>query len=208
MFCKNCGAELKENAVVCLNCGVAVGDGDKFCPNCGAKPDPLASICVACGHQLKPVKGTVGGKKVAENVDYGTGFVGAIKTCFHKYVDFSGRARRSEYWWFYLLGVIASIPMMIGYVTMTENHPFYDDYGLYTPDEFYVGLVFYILGWIVDLALFLPSLAVLVRRLHDTGKSGWLWLIALIPIIGFIILLVFLVQDSDPNSNDYGECPK
>ena len=201
MFCKNCGAELKENAVVCLNCGVAVGDGDKFCPNCGAKPDPLASICVACGHQLK--KGAVGGKKVAENVDYGTGFVGAIKTCFHKYVDFSGRARRSEYWWFYFLNVIISAFMIVGMIVMAENQ------GSYWKDEwYYVGLVFFISSLIACLATALPGLAVFVRRMHDIGKSGWLFLIGIIPYIGFIILIILLVQDSEPNSNKYGECPK
>ena len=48
MYCKNCGAELNENAVVCTKCGVLVGEGNKFCPNCGAEPDPLAAICVKC----------------------------------------------------------------------------------------------------------------------------------------------------------------
>lgn len=56
MYCKNCGTELNENAVVCTKCGVLVGDGNKFCPNCGAEPDPLAVICVKCGYELKPLK--------------------------------------------------------------------------------------------------------------------------------------------------------
>jgi uncharacterized membrane protein YhaH (DUF805 family) len=68
------------------------------------------------------------------------------------------------------------------------------------------GLV--VLYWLYGLALFLPGLTVAVRRLHDTNRSGWWVLIGLIPFIGFIVLLVFLVQDSDPGTNQYGPSPK
>ncbi len=64
------------------------------------------------------------------------------------------------------------------------------------------------LGGIYSLAVLIPSLAVGVRRLHDTGRSGWWLLIALIPLIGFIVLLVFMVSDSDSAANEYGENPK
>ncbi len=110
-----------------------------------------------------------------------------------KYAEFGGRARRKEYWMFALFNIIFSIVAMIldnilG--TTMENAA----YGL-----------FYIL---YGLAVLIPALAVSVRRLHDVGKSGWMILIALIPIIGGIWLLVLMVTDSNPGENKYGPNPK
>jgi uncharacterized membrane protein YhaH (DUF805 family) len=65
-----------------------------------------------------------------------------------------------------------------------------------------------ILGGIYSLAMLIPGIAVTVRRLHDTGRSGWWVLVALIPVLGFIALLVFMVLDSQPGSNEYGPNPK
>lgn len=113
-------------------------------------------------------------------------FGDAVKTCLGKYVDFSGRARRSEYWWFFLFNVLVGV---VGYVI---------DAALGTYPLFYA---------LVALALFLPGLAAAVRRLHDTGRSGWWYLIALVPCIGFIVFIVFAVQDSGPD-NQYGPNPK
>ena len=113
-------------------------------------------------------------------------FADSIRTVFSKYVDFSGRARRSEYWWFYLLYVIVAI--VIAAIDAAIKNP--------------------ILLVLVVLAFLLPTLAVTVRRLHDTGKSGWMILIGIIPLVGGIILLVFLCQDSQPGQNAYGPSPK
>lgn len=110
-----------------------------------------------------------------------------------KYAVFNGRARRKEYWYYTLFNLIISVVLAVidsvtgGFSTTTG-----------------IGL----LGGIYGLAVLIPSLAVLVRRLHDTERSGWWLLIALIPIIGPLVLLVFLVQDSKPGQNQYGENPK
>ncbi|MGL1956800.1 MAG: DUF805 domain-containing protein [Colwellia sp.] len=104
-------------------------------------------------------------------------FIGALK----QYADFNGRARRTEYWMFILIYIIISVILAV------------------------LGLD--ILSMIVGLALLVPSISIATRRLHDTGRCGWWQLIALIPIIGFIVLLVFLVQDSH-DANDYGSNPK
>ena len=117
-------------------------------------------------------------------------FVDAIKTVLSKYVTFSGRARRSEYWFWVLAFVIASL--IAGLV----------DSSLGT-DPGRVGLV----AGLLTLAAFLPNLAVTVRRLHDTSRSGWWVLIGLIPLIGTIVLLVFAAQDSH-GDNAYGPSPK
>ena len=119
-------------------------------------------------------------------------FQDAVRTCLQKkYVDFSGRARRSEYWYFFLFTIIVSI--VAGII----------DGILGTRSSNGTGLV----GAIASLALLLPTLGVGVRRLHDTGRSGWWLLIGLIPLIGAIVLLVFFVQDSHPD-NQYGPNPK
>lgn len=108
-------------------------------------------------------------------------FLGAYK----KYADFTGRARRQEYWMFILFYFIVSI--ILGIV------------------DGVLGIQ--ILGLLFSLASLVPSLAIGARRLHDTGRSGWWQLLYLIPLIGLIIMIVFLVQDSHPD-NEYGPNPK
>jgi len=116
-------------------------------------------------------------------------FLEALK----KYAVFSGRARRKEYWFFALFYILFAIA--IGFV----------DGLLGTVDPMSgIGT----LGLIYSLAMLIPSLAVTVRRLHDTDRSGWMLLIALIPLIGAIVLLVFMVFDSTPGQNRFGPNPK
>ena len=104
-----------------------------------------------------------------------------------KYAVFSGRARRKEYWMFALFNCI--IAFVIGFIEGFGGSP---------------GIV----GMLYSLAVLIPSIAVSVRRLHDTDRSGWWCLIALVPLIGTIVLLVFVVQDSKPGENQYGPNPK
>ena len=119
-------------------------------------------------------------------------------TVIKNYVGFKGRARRKEYWMFILFNMIFMIAALIldNMLGTTQNGVVYGDigygpiYGLYT------------------LAVFLPALAVLVRRLHDIGKSGWMILITLIPIIGAIWLFVLLVTEGELTRNKYGSNPK
>jgi uncharacterized membrane protein YhaH (DUF805 family) len=110
-----------------------------------------------------------------------------------QYADFSGRARRKEYWMFALFNVIfiASAMVLDNVLGVTIGElPYGVFYFLYT------------------LAVLIPGLAVYVRRLHDIGKSGWMILIAIIPIIGPIWLLVLTLTDSNPGENQYGPNPK
>jgi uncharacterized membrane protein YhaH (DUF805 family) len=114
------------------------------------------------------------------------GFVDAIKSGFNNYVNFQGRARRSEYWFWvlftFLLSIVASIIDGV--------------------------LGIYLLAGLAMLATILPSIAVGVRRLHDTGRSGFWLFIALIPLVGAIVLIIFYVSDSQPGANKYGPNPK
>jgi uncharacterized membrane protein YhaH (DUF805 family) len=109
-----------------------------------------------------------------------------------KYAVFSGRARRKEYWYFFLFNIIVSIILLaIDVATGSLS------------SEAGAGL------WqgIYMLAVLIPYIAVSVRRVHDTNRSGWWLLIGLIPLIG-IVLLVFMVQDSKPAENQFGSNPK
>jgi uncharacterized membrane protein YhaH (DUF805 family) len=108
----------------------------------------------------------------APAMDFGT----AIKTCFNKYADFSGRATRAEYWWFALFTFIVTL--------LTCLIP--------------------IIGWLVSVALLIPGLAVSWRRLHDIGRAGGWYFICFIPLVGSIILLVWDCTKSEPRDNRFG----
>ena len=122
-------------------------------------------------------------------------FAEAIKSVYSHYATFDGRSRRSEYWYFALFVFIAYV---VG-VVLTK--------ALGSIAEF-LGTLAGIAIALFWLATLVPSIAVGVRRLHDTGRSGWWLLIGLIPIVGSIVLIVFYVQDSQPGTNDYGLSPK
>jgi uncharacterized membrane protein YhaH (DUF805 family) len=95
----------------------------------------------------------------------------SIRTCFAKYADFSGNASRSEYWWFF--GFVVVVSVLLSKVSVIA------------------GLVF-------SLATLLPSLSAGTRRLHDTGRSGWWQLVCIVPLIGLVVIVLLLVQESRP----------
>lgn len=108
-------------------------------------------------------------------------FLDALK----KYADFSGRSRRSEYWYFVLFNFLISL--VAGFIDG--------------------AIGFQVLGLIVSLALFIPGIAVSVRRLHDVGRSGW-WLLIALTGIGIIVLIVWHATDGEPGKNKWGHNPK
>lgn len=110
-----------------------------------------------------------------------------------KYAVFGGRARRKEYWYFVLFNIIISI-VLTGIDGVTGSFSAQTGMGL--------------LSGIYSLAVLIPCIAVSVRRLHDTDRSGWWLFIVLVPLVGAIVLLVFAVQDSKPGANQFGDNPK
>jgi len=100
-------------------------------------------------------------------------FQESVTVCFRKYTDFSGRATRSEYWWFFLFIIVVSLAT--SYVSSA-------------------------LSGLFSLATLLPSIAAAARRLHDTNRSGWWQLIVLVPVVGIIVLIVFLAQEGKADS--------
>ncbi len=117
---------------------------------------------------------------------------------FKKYAVFTGRARRAEYWYFVLFNAIISI--ILGILGKAI--------GVFNVTIGTFGSEMNILSIIYGLAVLLPGLAVAIRRLHDVGKSGWMILINLIPLIGQIWILILMIRDSDPEENEYGPNPK
>ena len=107
-------------------------------------------------------------------------FVDSIKICFNKYADFNGRAKRPEFWWFTLFLFLANLVL---------------------------GMLGDMISMLFSLATLLPSLSVGARRLHDTNRSGWWQLLWLIPVIGWIVMIVFLVQEGEAGDNRFGNAP-
>ena len=107
-------------------------------------------------------------------------FTDSIKLCFAKFADFNGRAKRPEFWWFALFCFIGALLLEVA--------------GSYV-------------SWIFSLATLVPSLAVGARRLHDMNKSGWMQLLWLIPILGWIYLIYVLAQPGEAGDNQFGAPP-
>ena len=107
--------------------------------------------------------------------------------CFKKYAEFSGRARRKEYWMFILFNMLVAFGVNIVDAVLGMEGVLAAGYSL---------------------AALIPAWAVFTRRMHDIGKSGWWWLIGLVPIVGAIVQLVFMCKDSQPGDNAYGPNPK
>lgn len=114
-------------------------------------------------------------------------FSEAVQTCLLKYAILKGRAGRAEFWWFNLLGGLITLSVVI---TKVFSHT--------------AGTVIF---WVCAIPLLLPSIAVGTRRLHDTGRSGWHFLWAAVPLVGGLVMLVYLTQPSDPRSNRFGPMP-
>src|SRR5574344_762296 len=135
----------------------------------------------------------------------------AINKCFRGYFDFDGRARRSEYWYWQLFYILLFLLLIVIYMLIIE-----------LADNKYI--IYFIKGlcWLCYIGILIPDLAVLVRRLHDTGKSGWLLVIPYVALLLLwgtfisyyiyvvlnILIFIVLIKDSDCDENYYGDSPK
>ena len=171
--------------MTCKYCGEVLAENAKFCTHCGARQtsEPAASV-------LNPVhthQDNCGHREEIPVYDghvvgsaQRVGFLEAVKLAFIHYADFKGRSRRSEYWWFTLFNIIVT-----GIISAA------------VPDY----------SWIWSLIVLVPGIALVVRRLHDVGKSGWFYLWILLPLFGSIIILIQMLKDSAPD-NRWGPNPK
>lgn len=194
MFCNNCGSQIPDNSAFCPACGNTLAQ-----PN--ANPDPAPQYqqpqYQAPQYQAPQYQQPQYQAPQYQQPQYQpypqqpqyqqpwgepkpqVGFGEAIKLFFSNYANFSGRSRRSEYWYATLFNFLMSL--IIGSIP-------------------YVGTI-----W--ALVVFIPSLAVCARRLHDIGKSGWWYLLNFIPLVGSIILIVWFCKDST-EANQWGPNPK
>jgi len=166
------------NAAYCPQCGAAVGTG------VSASSNEQNSNPFAVGAQASEYSG----RNYDPNVPEIPGFVGAIAICFKKYCCFKGRASRSEYWYWTLFLVLVNVVLRI--------------VGKSAPD------VATTISALWGLVIFLPGLAVIVRRLHDIDRSDWQYLIVLIPLIGVIVLLVWFCRRGTVGENRFGLEPQ
>ena len=125
---------------------------------------------------------------------------------YRRYAEFAGRSQRKEYWMFVLFQIIV---MIVPYILLFAGAPAVDPMTGETMGS--PGVLFYLAFIIIivfALVTIIPSIAVIVRRLHDTDHSGWWYWIQLIPLVGPIIMLVFLCSDGTPGPNRFGPDPK
>ncbi len=200
MYCNQCGNELKDGAVFCTNCGAkqehpqqsqtadkTIGifnfENNPNFQNGVSAPPPVDNGQNYTPYNYPPQNQGYNNKNMRESAAHmGVSFGEAVKLFFVNYVNFTGRASKSEYWWVVLFNFI--VVLLNRFVSA------------YIPP----------VGAIISIGFMIPSLSLFVRRLHDTGKA-WPWmLMGLIPIAGFIILIVYMCADSD-GDNQWGYGP-
>lgn len=192
MFCYKCGNQIKDGAAFCSACGTKIRDSVSFCSNCGTKIENGAAFCPNCGTKQATTASSTNQQTYyaqpnayayanvnTEGSPKNVNFGEAIKLYFKNYANFTGRSTKSEYWWAFLFNYIASL--ISGFIS--------------------------VLAPIVVLGLLVPSIAVGVRRLHDTGKSWVYLLLGLIPIVGAILLIIQYCKESDAD-NQWGPAPR
>jgi uncharacterized membrane protein YhaH (DUF805 family) len=115
----------------------------------------------------------------------------SISYCFSNYANFNGRARRSEFWWFFLFVLIVQVVVQTLFAVVVGTD----------------SVIYSLLVFVLAIALAIPLYAAGSRRMHDTGKSGWLQLLVLIPCVGGIVMIVLWAQAGNPAENQYGAPP-
>lgn len=178
-FCSKCGEPIESTDAFCGSCGKPLGQH----PNDASKekaaaPDP----------EKREDEEKIKELPIGSPIDY-------LRMSLKKYANASGRSRRAEYWYFNLMVCVGLI--LIGLIVGLVAGIFSIDTSGITDG---ITTVYY-------LAILLPSLGVTVRRLHDTGRSGW-WLLLSFAPFGVFILLMFLISNGDKETNKYGDNPK
>jgi uncharacterized membrane protein YhaH (DUF805 family) len=150
------------------------------CPDCQTEISDAASSCIKCGRPMKS-------EAIVSEVFIpppSLNIFEATATCFRKYADFSGRASRSEFWYFYLFSIIAGTLIAVLSILLAS-------------------MTFFVIAMLIAfLVTILPDIAVTTRRLHDTNKAGWWQLLQFVPF-GFVILFVMCIQRSDQHVNSH-----
>ena len=202
MICQHCGNPLPEGAKFCSICGQP--QAQLTCRNCGTPLEPNTLFCSNCGTPVNNTSTTPEAEKTSPTqktnpvYDWDPFELNELDTLTFvltkKYIEFQGRASRSEFFRYNLMIslCLTIVPIIMGIIKLATN-------------DIMTIIVLYILLGIIELALILPGLAIAVRRLHDTNKSGWYFLINFIPIVGPIWFLILMLTKGDTYTNNYGE---
>jgi len=180
MYCSKCGSETTSESKFCKECGNSLSAS---LPNDTIEEESTKSN--EKSNSRKSLDAPV--EVINETGVIKMTFTEAIQSVLKNYANFSGRARRSEYWYW-------NLAVIILYVLLAIVGRFSDALSVV------IGLVFF--------ASVIPSMTVLVRRLHDVDKSGWWLLLGLIPIFGYIIISIWNIQEGTKGTNGHGENPK
>lgn len=157
-----------------------------YCKNCGMYYNENVAFCENCGSML--VGDPAQRAEIVRNTP-GMTPEDAIFTFWKRYSDFGGRSRRSEFWYSVLVNWIIAIFINLIGILLPVN----------------LGMV---ISTVFTAMLFLPNIAIAIRRVHDTGKSGWVLFAGFIPVIGAIWLIILFSLDGEKRANEYGESPK
>lgn len=216
MKCPYCGKMIHQTAKKCCYCGEWLpeeqekvknptsSDLQEEIPSIQSLVDSNKPASVSAVQSAMPKQVSSSLKEQTSYLSFGQ----AISTCFKKYAKFSGRASRSEYWWWVLFVNLLPLPFLLMYyipifIYMQDGYSYFDAAMLCIIENdgsFNVVFWLYILMLLMLMITCLPSLAVAVRRLHDVGESGWNLLFSLIPIFGPLYLLLSLAGKSKEES--------
>jgi len=186
-FCIRCGTEVPEVAKFCPKCGNALQASQSSSGASTAAPPPTAAPAAPAAASVPPAARSSNAQATRkENPSLWDYYVMVLKN----YVNFKGRARRKEYWGFILFNFLIAVALSIFGGILDKT-----------------GKLATSLYYLYCLGVFIPNIGVLIRRLHDVGKSGysWLWVFT---IVGIIPVLIWLCTDSQPTENEYGPDPK
>lgn len=191
-ICSQCAAINADGAQFCCKCGNQLGASQHGGQRSNPQPQPQYQPQQRGGYQQRPqYQSQYQPNRVT------MGFGDAIRVCMkEKYASFGGRATRTEYWYFYLFFILVTIGgAIVGGILGS----------LLSGGDVEVAVGFAVIVYgIIAIGFICPAISVLVRRLHDTGRSGWWYWIALIPYIGGIVIFIFTLLDSQDHDNEYG----
>ncbi len=170
-----------------------------YCTKCGRDVEKGLAVCPYCGQDIIENGGDSGGTATPRKFNLFTAYMEMLK----RYSEFGGRSSRSEFWYAYLMDFIIAVIFGVIYIVMLSLALALESDGIGI-----AGMLVALLAFLYVLSTMIPRIALHIRRLHDTGKSGWFYLLSLIPEVGMIVVLVLCALEPQAGENKYGPDPR